>query len=455
MCYLFRWERIFLIVLFCLGAACVSRAQTFTVLANFDGTNGAMPTCALIQATDGYLYGTTHRGGTDHVGTIFRMTLAGAMTVLHHFEGTDGEYPYAGMLQATDGNFYGTTWEGGAYGGGTFFRYIPGATLTTLYNFPLANGHADSEPIQSSPNFIYGSTPGTSGNNGTIFKVGLGGKLTTVYTFCAEASCADGSKPSGLTEAADGNVYGTTYFGGTSNFGTFFKFTPAGTLTTLFNFSLANPNPYAPLVQAASGVFYGTIDGGYGSYANGSVFEITPTGVLTTLHQLVPSEGQDPEGGLIIATDGNLYGDAKHGGIRDGTLFQVTPAGAFTVLHSFNGTDGSGPIAALMQATDGNLYGSANAGGANGDGTIFRLSMGLGPFVKMLPAFGKAGSTVQILGTNLAGATGVAFDGLAAAFSVVSPSLITATVPTGATTGTIQVTTPGGTLASNVPFRVR
>jgi uncharacterized repeat protein (TIGR03803 family) len=128
------------------------------------------------------------------------------------------------------------------------------------------------------------------------------------------------------------------------------------------------------------------------------------------------------------------------------------------MLHSFclqnNCTDGANPLAGLVQDTNGIFYGTTAYGGANGDGTVFSLSVGLGPFVKTNPTSGKVGKAVKILGTNLTGSTSVTFNGTAATFTVKSKSEITTTVPTGATTGTVQVVTPGGTLSSNVPFRV-
>lgn len=139
-----------------------------------------------------------------------------------------------------------------------------------------------------------------------------------------------------------------------------------------------------------------------------------------------------------------------------GTIFGITPGGAFTTVYSFpfSGPEGADPYGGLVQATNGLLYGTTAFGGASNDGTVFSLSVGLGPFVETMPASGVAGTVVKILGTHLTGATSVAFNGTAATFTVVRPSLITTTVPSGATSGSVEIVTPSGTLSSNVPFRV-
>jgi len=168
----------------------------------------------------------------------------------------------------------------------------------------------------------------------------------------------------------------------------------------------------------------------------------------------------NPYAGLVQGTDGNLYGTTYRGGdYGNGAIFNITLSGTLTRLYSFPGPDGANPYAGLVQGTDGNFYGTTYDG-ANGCtygcGTVFSLSVGLGPFVKTQPASGKVGAAVKILGTNLTGATSVSFNGTAAVFTVNSTgSAISTTVPVGATTGTVQVVTPNGTLSSNVPFRVR
>jgi uncharacterized repeat protein (TIGR03803 family) len=179
--------------------------------------------------------------------------------------------------------------------------------------------------------------------------------------------------------------------------------------------------------------------------------------------------------GLVQATDGNFYGTTEFGGNDNcdsayggcGTVFRMTPTGELTTLYSFCAQsgcpDGYTPGGALFQATNGNLYGTTTYGGAYdtcttqlppGCGTIFSLSVGLGPFVETQTTSGDVGTAVKILGTNLTGATSVRFNGTSATFTVVSKSEITTTVPTGATTGTVELTTPGGTLKSNTQFRV-
>jgi uncharacterized repeat protein (TIGR03803 family) len=214
--------------------------------------------------------------------------------------------------------------------------------------------------------------------------------------------------------------------------------------------------PYGGLVQAASGVVYGTTFYG-GKAGAGTIFQITPAGTLTTLHSFNGADGGEPFGALVQATDRNFYGTTLSGGKAGaGTIFKITYKGALTTLHSFDPikTKGTASAGALLQATNGNFYGTTSLGGAQDDGTIFSLSAGLGPFIEALPASGKVGVAVQIIGTDLTGTTSVTFNDTAAAFTVDSQTLISATVPAGATGGFVTVNTSTGTLKSNVKFRV-
>jgi uncharacterized repeat protein (TIGR03803 family) len=271
-----------------------------------------------------------------------------------------------------------------------------------------------------------------------------------------------------LIQASDGNFYGVTGQGGANNDGTVFKLTPSGILTTLHSFDGTDgSSPAGSLVQGPNGKLYGitTLGGNTGAFCNGgsgtcgTVFEITMGGTFKTLHKFSSTDGANHYGALLLATDGNFYGTTQFGNPNNaGTIFQITPAGKFTTIYNFCSQqfclDGVRPVAGLMQATNGTLYGTTADGGTQTNGIVYSLSMGLGPFVQPMPTAGRIGSKLFILGNNLTSTTSVTFNGTTAVFTVVSDTEITATVPSGATTGKIQVVTPSGTLKSNVPFRV-
>jgi uncharacterized repeat protein (TIGR03803 family) len=470
---------------FVLAADTNSPAQTLTTLYSFcsqpNCVDGVRPAAGLLQGADGNLYGTTVAGGTANVGTVFKITSAGTLTSLHSFNITDGLNPFSGLVQASDGNFYGTTVTGGNLTLGNVFKMTPGGTVTSIYSFCAQQQCPDGAlpwgalVIGADGNF-YGTTQDGGNSNchglgvgcGTVFKLTPSGTLTTLYSFGG----ADGVNPyAGLVMAGDGSFYGTTRYGGTNNncpdgsglgCGTAFKITSSGSLNTLYSFC-SLPNcvdgylPYAGLVKGNDGNFYGTAFYGSNQAEDGTVFAITPTGVLTQLHSFdFFDDGANPRAALISASDGNFYGTTSSGGAHfAGTIFRITPSGALTTLYSFTGgTDGAQPYAALMQGTDGNLYGTTYLGGTGSSGTVFKLSLGLSPFLNLQPTSGTSGTPVTILGSNLTGATSVTFNSMPATFSVVAPGEITTTVPAGATTGTVQVTTPGGTLNSNTVFQV-
>ena len=476
----FSWgKRAYAVCLLCATTAIALPAQTFTTLHSFDGTDGEHAISTLVQAANGNLYGTTVDGGANGSGTVFKITPSGTLAMLYSFCSqsgcADGQYPAAGLVQATNGYLYGTTDSGGALGfGGTVFRITPSGTLTTIHSFCSQSGctdgaNPDAALVQATNGNLYGTTTaGGVNGSGTVFMMTPSGSLTTLYSFCSQSDCPDGSFPNAaLLQATDGNFYGTTFVGGVEGEGTVFKITPSGTLTTLYSFcSQGYPsctdgsNPYAGLVQATNGYLYGTTVTG-GDLGAGTVFRITPGGTLTTLYSFCSqsgcTDGYNPYAGLVQATDGSFYGTTYgYGADAGGTVFKITPSGMLTTLYSFCSQSGcrDGSVShGLVQDTDGNFYGTTYAGGAYGDGTVFSLSVGLGPFVETQPTSGKVGTAVRILGTSLTGATSVTFNGTAAVFTVEGSSIVTR-VPVGATTGTVQVTAPYGTLSSNVPFRV-
>jgi uncharacterized repeat protein (TIGR03803 family) len=160
--------------------------------------------------------------------------------------------------------------------------------------------------------------------------------------------------------------------------------------------------------------------------------------------------------GLVEGTDGNLYGTTEEGGSDNiGTLFQITKNGDHKVLYSFASGIGSTLQSAPMQHTNGRFYGLSAVGGADDNGSVYTLDMGLGPFVAFVRPSGRVGQSAEILGEGLTGTTAVTFNGLpASSFKVINDTYMTAVVPSGATTGQVVVTTPGGTLTSNVNFRI-
>jgi uncharacterized repeat protein (TIGR03803 family) len=489
-------------------------AQTFTTLYSFcsqaNCTDGSFPYAGLVQSTDGNFYGTTKEGGTNDnspcdggnvlgCGTVFKITPGGKLNTLYSFcsQGgsscTDGNGPQAALIQATDGKFYGTTVSGGAYVQGTIFKITSNGKLITLHSFcsqggPFCADGANPEGalIQATNGKFYGTTDyggvnnsycnnGFSGTCGTVFSVTASGKLTTLYSFTGYPS--GGANPvDGLVQGTRGGFYGTTPEGGASNEGIVFKISPNGTLKMLLSFNYTDgAYPQAGLVQGTDGNFYGTTYGGGDNNDScyegcGTVFKITPSGRLTTLYSFPDSctYGCMPQAGLVQGTDGKFYGTTQYGGAHNnaGTVFSITPGGKLITLYNFcskaNCADGGNPYAGLVQGTNGKFYGTTTGGGstnncisANGCGTVFSLSVGLGPFVKTQPASGAVGTAVMILGTGLTDATNVRFNGLEAKFTVVSGSEITTTVPNGATTGPVRVITPSGKLQSNVPFRVK
>jgi uncharacterized repeat protein (TIGR03803 family) len=445
------------------GVTAPCRAQTLTTIHTFDSTDGSLPADALTQGTNGKLFGTTLFGGVNNDGTVVTITPSGTLAVLHSFAGTDGRAVYGGLIQATNGSFYGTTSEDGANNQGTVFKITASGALTTLYNFCAQPSCTDgAEPlaglVQATNGNLYGTTfNGGANNEGTVFKITPSGVLTTLHSF----NVTDGSDVlSGLIQGTDGNFYGTTAAGGANGQGSIYKITPGGVLTTLHSFDVTDgQSPHAVLVQASNGNFYGTTYSG-GASDDGTVFRITSAGALTTLHSFTGDNG-DGDGSvaaLIQATDGNFYGATGGGGANNGgTIFKITPTGTLTVLYNLcSGAcfDGADPERALVQDTNGTLYGTTATGGSAGFGTVFSLSVGLGPFVSTQTTSGAEGAVVNILGTTLTGASSVTFGGIAATFTVLSASEITTTVPAGALTGSVKVTIHATTLTSAQSFRV-
>jgi uncharacterized repeat protein (TIGR03803 family) len=256
-----------------------------TVLDVFTNPASVNPYTALTQGSNGNFYGATGNAYTVGNGNIFEMTPGGALNIIYSFTGgLDGNAPVGALVQGADGDFYGMTSGGGAYGHGGVFKMTPGGALTNFYSF--TGGTDGYNPagalVQGTDGNFYGVTKRNVIRGytfyGTIFKVSTGGALTTLYALNPGVS-GDGAYPfAGLIQAADGNFYGTTYLGGSANNGTVFRITAGGTLTTLVSFNGADDGakPEAALVQDADGNFYGTTTAG-GPYGKGSIFRMSVT----------------------------------------------------------------------------------------------------------------------------------------------------------------------------------
>jgi uncharacterized repeat protein (TIGR03803 family) len=308
-----------------------------------------------------------------------------AFQLLHSFgpDALQQETVASSLIQATDGDFYGTTYGHVAGGGGTVYKMTPGGAFTILHTF--AGGTMDgNDPsaalIQASDGNFYGTTVfGGAFDSGTVFEMTPDGTVAVLHSFAG--GTMDGGFPTAaLIQASDGNFYGTTVGGGAFNRGTVFNMTPGGIVTVLHAFAGGTADgldPGAALIQATDGNFYGTTFGGGSVSGSGTVFKMTSTGTVTVLHAFGVSPN-GPRTALIQATDGNFYGTALYAlAPLGGFVFKMTPTGAFTVLHSF--ADGAANVfhssnGELIQASDGKFYGITALGGAFNHGTVFEMT---------------------------------------------------------------------------------
>src|SRR3984885_3474730 len=399
-------------------ATAQAQTPTETVLHTFGSVpKGAYPYAGVIRGSAGNLYGTTYQGGTANAGVVYGVDTAGHETVLYAFTGgADGAYPYAGVIRDADGNLYGTAPYGGSAQGsagyGVVYKLDPSGTETVLYTF---TGGADGGTpyagvIRDSAGNLYGTT-GRGGTAtcplnylgpagcGVVYKVDTTGQETVLYTFTGGA---DGGSPygAGLTIDSEGNLYGTTEFGGTASVGVVFKLDTTGQETVLYSFiGLADfatdgVYPGAGVILDSAGNLYGTtMDGGgvtnpgCGGEECGVVFKLDPSGQETVLHAFTGgADGAEQyfgvfEGGVIRDPAGNLYGTTYLGGDLSGcyaegcgVVFKMSPSGQETVLYTFTGgADGGNPYAGVIADPAGNLYGTTYNGGKNSAGVVFKL----------------------------------------------------------------------------------
>jgi len=326
---------------------------------------------------------------------VFAMDATGARTTLHTFvriagnrifEGT----PLSNLFEGADGSLYGTTFNlfDDVFPSGQIFKISPAGDFTRVSgNYFLRAG-----VIQARDGRLYGTESGGPGfcgpcpfTHGSVFRVEGNGTLTVLHQFDADSA----SPVAELVEIDDGSLYGTS--NGRVNasvppqqltHGTIFRVDPAtGAFTTRYRFSGPDGStPVAPLIQATSGLIYGTTSAG-GAYGLGTVFSLDSADTLTTLHHFAGSNGANPNAGVLQGLDGRLYGTTTNGGAFGyGTVFVMNVTGVLATLHHFALSDGANPVTELIQANDGAFYGAASAGGPTGGGVIFRVRLPTSPF---------------------------------------------------------------------------
>jgi uncharacterized repeat protein (TIGR03803 family) len=371
-----------------------AQAQTFNVIHNFGGSDGANPLTGFTVDAARNMYGTTENGGASDAGAVFKLTASGNETVLYSFTGgpTDGCNPVGGLLLDKLGNLYGTTGWCGSSGTGTIFKVSRDGTEKVLYNFGKQEGATpQSSLVMDAAGNLYGTTTaGGSAGNGTVFELARpkkqGGSWIekVLYSF---GSGTDGAVPlAGVTFDAAGNLYGTTSVGGANSFGTIFQLVRSKSTwieNILYNFQDADDGgtPYAGLIiDHAGNLFGGATSGGTG--AGGTIFELAPSKKgwkYTVLYSISGWSVSGPFRDLMLDASGNLYGTTHcDGADSSGTVYKLTHSKGtwtYTLLYSFTGgTDGLYVFSNLVLDKQGNLYGTTNQGGANSLGVIFKVT---------------------------------------------------------------------------------
>ena len=388
-----------------------------TTIYTFTGAKGYYPDNDIVFGAAGQIYGVTLGGGTNQLtGTLYELTPASGewtFTTLYPFPLTDGEFLYSGVTFDSAGNLYGTANTGGAHGFGTVYKLSPGAngtwSETNIYNFTsglTSNGSRPSNLIFDSAGNLYGAAGYSDGHEyGLVYKLTPAAHGAWTETTVDQMGGKINDPMANPIFDNSGNLYGTTYTGGTKGFGAVYKLTPQGngkwTQTVLYNF-LGFPNdganPAAALVMDSAGNLYGTTTKGGGG--SGVVFELQPaaggTWTETVIHSFLGSnDGLVPSGSLILDKNGNLFGTTNAGAIKNksctfnngaqgcGTVYALSPGtGGWTetIIYEFTGANGDGgnPQAGLVFDSAGNLYGTTGVGGAFSLGTVYELTPATG-----------------------------------------------------------------------------
>jgi uncharacterized repeat protein (TIGR03803 family) len=368
---------------FCASAA---EAITYSVVHSFakDGVDGQQPLAAPVQDKFGNFWGTTSKGGVNGKGVIYAIPLAGGYTVYHPFanDGVDGTYPASGLFKGKKDTLWGTAQFGGADNYGVVFQVTPGGNDKVIHTFTdAANDGAQPETglIGDTQGNLWGNTyVGGASQFGTVFKITSLNVFSVVHSFGGAPS--DGAYPnSGQLLDAGGNIWGTTFQGGANGLGTIFKITPTGSYSVVYSFNgVGGFSPLAGLTPDGRGHFWGNASAG-GQNGYGTVYYINQHGLYSVAHTFAADgvDGIYPVGGLVRDKNGNLWGMTADGGAYlGGTIFEITAAGVYSVVYSFkkDGADGNFPQAGLLLDKNGNFWGTTQLGGASNAGTVFAFT---------------------------------------------------------------------------------
>jgi len=355
------------------GGVChLTTGNVFSKVARFQYTEGGYPNTRLLQALDGNYYATTFGGGGRGYGTIYKMSSSGTSSTLYNFTRSDGQSSVP-LTQASDQSLYGAASKG-FFGEGELFSITTGGVLSGPFNLGIDTGQVPSAFIEGDDGNFYGEAKFTNGNaNGYILKYVPGTGLSAIYTF---TDGADGRTPvGGLVDDDSGNFLGVASFDGNNGNGTVFRVTKTGQLTTLHSFTnLEGSQPVGPLVLA-NGVFYGVTTAG-GLFGYGTVYTIDGDNNVTVVHSFTHDEASglpqgSANGGLAVDSAGVVYGTTATGGVYGkGSIFAISPAGDFWEVYDFTGSVGANPSSLLVKS-NGTLIGAAKTGGAKGYGSVF------------------------------------------------------------------------------------
>src|SRR5258708_1602465 len=459
-------------------------------------TNWGFCFSGLTLGSDGNFYGTCFSTPTGN-GSIFKLTPGGVFSDVHDFTGVNGDTePLYPPIQATDGNYYGVTGYN-PYSCGNVYKLTAAGAYTNLHTFSGSDCGPASSLIQGTDGNLYGTLYNCSnGILGCVYKISTAGVFTEIYDF----SASSGYNPcTGVIQGKNGKLYGATNTGATNNFGTIYALTTAGVFTDLHDFVQTTDascvdnagRTNVNLLQVTDGSFYG-VNGSYGPTGEGSIYKLTAANVFTAF--LLPTnpavDGAAPLSTLLQNTNGLGYGAhpvllPSSSQACEGTFFSVATGdapfvhlepsqtaereGAHVGMFGQGFTNASvvkfGGVTATSKTLSGSTYLTATVPAAALTGPVtvttgtttltspqtFKVKPTLPSFT---PPSGPVGTSVTITGTGLTQATKVTFNATSATFTVNSDTQITATVPTGATTGKIAITTKGGIVNSATSFTV-